>query len=270
MFWDTIEQIYGEVPSLIKVVLQANGFDTLLAFKGIRYEDKQEFFQSVEATVVEILNSDFKSQDKTQLEQELAAQHQDFSNFKLKPGHRNYIMNLMLEIEKIDVNEFFGKSSRKEMQPKEELDQQEHNDDHFAIVQYQPENSPCKIFIPRGNDSKQLNLNQDDHVYSREDQQFIFEEEYLTDDTMDSLGIIKLDYETIEPQNRSSKRRSLPSTSSPAKRKAPEFMYNEDFIAKSMNPRRRRVTGNKAYPATDEGTRERFIDLVQQVSRVPI
>lgn len=91
-----MECVYGKIPDLIKLVLQINGFDSFLALKGIRYDDNQEFFRSLEATVNEILLNDIESKEKAELERAIAAQHQNALNFKLRPGHRNYIMNLMI------------------------------------------------------------------------------------------------------------------------------------------------------------------------------
>lgn len=242
-FWNAIQNIYGEIPRLIKLVLQTNGFDSFLALKGIRYDDKNEFFSSLELTILEILNSDTDSLDKSDLEVEVSAQYQNATNFRLKPGHRNFIMNLMFEIEKTDVHEFFDKS------------------EEFRIRSDSSADSHKKEKI--------------DHEYSRDDQEqqeddALFEE-YLTDDTTYDYVV----EDQLEAVNNKPKRMkywtsmntqdavSLPSSS--LKRK-PDHMYNAQFIAKCANPRRRRVASSKNYPDTEDGTRERFKDLIQQVS----
>lgn len=259
-FWSTVEQIYGEVPNLIKLILQVNGFNSFLALKGIRYEDKQEFFQSLELTVVDLLGSECESPEKSEMEAELTANHQHVNNFRLKPGHRNYIMNLMLEIEKMDVNEFFGRLSNESVATETPMSKPQ-----FAIENVRT--TPTKVFVRRSGKQVVLSPSRDaDHGYSRDeqeaDQDYVFEEEYLTDETMDD--IIKLEFDPIE-HRQTRKRKS--STAPSSGRRRPEHMYNEEFIAKINNPRRRRVALNKSYPATTEGTRDRFADLIRQVRK---
>lgn len=278
-FWNAIEVRYGEIPNLIKLILQVNGFNSFLAMKGIRYDDKQEFFQSLELTVLEILNSEFDLNDKQELEAELAAGYQTTNNFRIKPGHRNYIMNLMLEIEKLDVQEFFGQeqstveSSSYESRKKCLSPSMGHE---YTIGQVALPESSNEIIVSQSKD-RQIVLNQVDHGYSRDEDEseYILEEEYLTDETGDALDVmdslIKLEYDPGSSSSGSQgiKRKSSSSTPTTAKRR-PDRMYNEEFMMKCVNPRRRRVTLNKAYPKTDEGTRERFIDLIQQVSSMSV
>lgn len=234
-FWDAIEKIYGEVPSTVKLVLQANEFNSFLALKGIRYDDKQEFFQSLEATMQE--------------EGSAAApksEHQNSRKIKLKPGHRNYIMNLMLEIEKTEVNEFFEKAQLRTSDPlttsaKIELAAQEKEIDQVAK---EPE-----------------------HGYSRDEEVLEHSEyliEYLTDDTMDSSNATTFEHKAFYGTPTSQIRFKRNSESLSAKRR-PDHMYNQEFLSQSMNPRRRRTGGVKTYPNTDEGTCERFKDLLHQV-----
>lgn len=273
-FWNSIEQIYGAVPHLIKLILQVNGFTSFLALKGIRYEDKQEFFQSLELTVIEIISGENDSPEKSEIEAELSAQHYSFKNFKLKPGHRNYIMNLMLEIEKIDVNDFFGRNDEEvnsseiyQLEQTEEVKNPPPAKHQYSVAHLTPPNTSTRLIVRRSNNDKQVIVGQVEHGYSQHDQEepeYIFEEEYLTDDTMDS--IIKVEFDPIETQNESKKRKSTSNSSPSFAKRRPEQMYNEEFMAKCVNPRRRRVTLNKNYPPTDEGTRERFTDLIQQVS----
>lgn len=166
----------------------------------------------------------------------------------------------MSEIEQKDVNDFYAAS---EVQAKPQPDVPCYEE--LQVAQYERDASASKIVIRRSND-KPIVLKQIDHEYTRDDQEqelkqekdeelqceFYVEEEYLTDETTDSTVKINAVEEVIF----TSKKKS-------AKRK-PDQMYNEDFIAKSTNPRRRRVTINKSYPKTDEGTRERFVDLIRQ------
>lgn len=241
-----------------------NGFNSFLALKGIRYDDKQEFFQSLEGTVFEVINSDCESHEKTELENEMAAMNQTVHNFRLRPGHRNYIMNLMGEIEKFDVNEFFGRC-------KEESKESEASEVVEPSANYTISHTPASNVIVRRSSDKKIIIPVD-HVYSRDDQEdqeadheYVIEEEYLSDNTMDSMsGIIKLEYSSVGSENETVKRKA--STSSSSTRRRPDIMYNDEFIAKGVHPRRRRVTLNKSYPDTEEGTKERFGDLIQQVN----
>ena len=274
-FWNAVEVRYGEVPNLVKLILQVNGFNSFLALKGIRYEDKQEFFQSLELTVLEILNSEFDVVDKKELEAELSNCYQIANNFRIKPGHRNYIMNLMMEIEKSDVQEFFGLgqpnvSNNSYQSPKKsKLSPTKH--DYNIAEETLPESSN-RLILNRSNE-KQIVLNQVDHGYSRDDQEaseFIIEEEYLSDENCDTLDVmdslIKLEYDPGSSSSSGQHRKRKSSSSAPSSaRRKPDHMYNEEFMMKCVNPRRRRVTLNKTYPKSDEGTHERFSDLIQQV-----
>ncbi|CRK94652.1 CLUMA_CG008152, isoform A [Clunio marinus] len=254
-FWNKIESEYGEIPNLVKLILDINGFNSFLALKGIRCDDKQEFFQSLELTVIEFLGSEGESILKAEFEAEIAAQYQSSVNFRLKPGHRNYILNLMLQIEKIDANDFFGKQIS-EMSPIKTV--------------YKSKNEYIQVpplhFAKKENKSESyMQLNSLDHGYSRDEEEqedYEFDEEYLTDEMdMGSYETFKVEYDANE--NQETKRRSSRSTASNSKRR-PEYMYNDEFMAKQINPRRRRVTLNKNYPPTDEGIKERFGDLIKQ------
>lgn len=245
-----------------------------MALKGIRYDDKQEFFQSLELTVIDVLNSDCETIEKIELEVEVAAQYQNVENFRIKPGHKNYIMNLMLEIEKTDVAEFFERTHS--------IDEQQVDDaaaiqcvtpvkQEYAFSQVSETITPSKLII-RTPDNKRMILNQVEHGYSRDDQEdepeYVFEEEYLTDDTMDSMTLIKIDNEMLTLNDQSKLRSMVEVASSSSAKRKPDHMYNEEFMAKCVNPRRRRVATNKFYPPTDEGTSERFVDLIRQVSDI--
>jgi hypothetical protein len=259
LFWGTIERTYGQIPYLIKLVLQYNGFDSFLALKGIRYDEKNEFFQSLESTIVEIVSSEGSSLEKTELITEIKAQHQKVENFKLKPGHRNYIMNLMMEIEKADVNEFFGRSVVAETLevPKIEILKRQ-----YMIGQEIPSEASTSSDNKHKGERETI-FSDIEHGYSQDQEaetEYIYEEEYLTDDD----GMIRLEYETVEAPEVNRKRKSHANHTPGSGKHKPVKMYNEEFIAKCVNPRRRRVTVNKSYPQTDEGTRERFTDLIQQ------
>lgn len=186
-----------------------------------------------------------------------------------------------MEIEKSDVQDFFGQEqssltydvlktppSKAESRSKQE----------YEIAQLNLPELSSNRFLVRGLSEKAIILNQVEHGYSRDDQEeseYILEEEYLTDETGDAMdgidSLIKLEYDPSSSSNSSQrKRQRKPSTSTPSSKRKPQHMYNDEFMNKSINPRRRRVTLNKTYPKTDEGTRERFSDLIHQVSSLKV
>lgn len=234
-------------------MLRINGFDSFLALKGFRYNEK-EFFGSLEKTVEVFLNSDFENNEKQELKAELAAQYQSASNFVIKPGHRSYIMNLMLEIDKTEISDFFRKTV-----------------EEGTIAPQDEENFMLDTLGVPSKDNPII-ISQVEHGYSRDDDEQdaqemeVYEyEEYLSnDESIGSVGTIRVDYDNVASILTSKPKREARSTTS-AKRR-PQHMYNEEFMARSQNPRRRRVASNKTYPNTEEGTRERFRDLLFQVS----
>lgn len=276
IFWSKIEDIYGEVPELIRLVLEINGFNTFLALKGIRYDDKKEFFSSLEMTVLELLNSEYDSPIKEQLENAIvAAQYYNLQSFKLKPGHRNYIMNLMLEIDRVEVDDFFGRTTMPATNQVATPSKQEQSEEQVYQVTSPQSISRIKLIVPSPVAKAENTVTDNEHEYSQadeadaiDDSEYIFEEEeYLSIDSMDHLGTIHYEYEGTGFQGvpKTKARTSSGTSSSQAgmKRK-PNHMYNDDFLSMCINPRRRRVMINKNYPQTDEGTRERFSDLIQQ------
>ena len=233
--WDTIEAIYGEIPEIIKIILQFNGFDSFLALKGIRYDDKNEFFNSLESTINEMLSTQDDTEEKKILNGILSLNHKDF---RLKPGHKNLIMNLMLEIDKVDVEEFFNKAQSTLSLPIMDIKFSPQHDDSRIVAH---ETSAC---------DEQTEL----------DNQKDFEEEYILEDYTldDKTNTFEHAYEILNPSPRKKK--------STLKRK-PNRMYNEQFLSQCINPRKRRVAAVKTYSDNDEGVRERFSDLIQQVGR---
>lgn len=239
-------------------MLRINGFDSFLALKGFRYDEK-EFFASLEKTVKDFLDSDFENKEKLELTAALAAQYQSASNFCVKPGHRSYIMNLMLEIEKTEISEFFQKTAEEDKVSA--LQQISLIDEESLMLN--------SIEVP--SEERPIIISRVEHGYSRDNEEQEVEveeyeyEEYLSnDESSDHIGMIRIDYDSAASTSTTKpKQESRPGRT--AKRR-PQHMYNEEFMAKSVNPRRRRITSNKTYPNTDEGTRERFRDLLFQVS----
>lgn len=180
----------------------------------------------------------------------------DPKKFKIKPGHRNYIMNLMKEIDSTDVDDFFKLKTEPE----------------YDIVQLtENEKEEVKELIQRDQEALEIKeeeelvvVNEDleeEYVYETVDESEMNDEqyllEYISDDANKLVG--SDNYKEIllyqHTQGSSSIKRA---------RRKPEIMYNEEFLAKKQNPRRRRVTKLQAYPDTDEGITQRFMDLVKQ------
>lgn len=222
--WKSIEAKYGEIPDLIKIILEFNGFNSFLALKGIRYDSIKEFFNSLESTIDEILNFQDETYEKRMLEKVLPLNQKQF---KLKPGHKNLIMNLMLEIDKTDADEFFNKTHSSNVMLNEDYEYQQK-----------------KSLI---------------------DEEYIIEE-YIEDkiDISEHSYIFKVNNEDSEGTNDFILDSSMHKKKSTQKRK-PDKMYNEEFLAQCINPRKRRVATLKAYSNNDEGICERFSDLIKQV-----
>jgi hypothetical protein len=109
VFWAKVERIFGEIPPLIKLILEFNGFDTHLALKGIRWDDKSYFFGALEESLMSLAELDDSDSLKKQISDELAANHQKFEGFRLKLGHKNLIINLCHELQKTNLEDFNGK-----------------------------------------------------------------------------------------------------------------------------------------------------------------
>lgn len=227
---------------MIKMVLKVNGFESFLALKGIRYEDKSEFFASLEETVEDLIHLDEDNELRISFQNELKKGNQSFTGFKLKPGHKNFIMNLAIEIEKIDVEEFNAKGSnqQKKMQPSSSI-----------IVRKVPNNQIIQKFQNTFEKTKNSPIIlKREHGYSKDDE--IITEEYLEEYPQEynteyiMAHMIDDDY----------------STPPPAKKNT--YMYTEEFLATTGNGRRRRNKNGKTYTDDEEGRRERFKDLVKQ------
>lgn len=191
---------------------------------------------------------------------ELLSGYCDLTKFKLKPGHKNFIMNLMKEIDSADPNEFF-KSTHPIKSPEQvtivkvptasptpvEIKYEVHNEFSEEMDNEQYDYHPHEqIFIQdqQTEDMIEQELPEEEYIL----------EEYLSDDQQRAIQGYVL---TIEPKEKRKK------TTRRVHRK-PERMYNEEFLQTHANPRKRRVTTSKFYPNTDEGTKERFRDLIKQ------
>lgn len=90
------------------MILEFNGFDTHLALKGIRWDDKKYFFEALEESISSLTEFDDNDEFKQKFQQEAEANHQRIENFRLKLGHKNLIINLCHELQKTNLEEFNG------------------------------------------------------------------------------------------------------------------------------------------------------------------
>lgn len=90
------------------MILEFNGFDTHLALKGIRWDDKKYFFEALEESISALADLDDSDEFKQNFQHEIASNHQRIENFRLKLGHKNLIINLCHELQKTNLEEFNG------------------------------------------------------------------------------------------------------------------------------------------------------------------
>lgn len=207
--------------------------------------------------MIENVTSECDSQEKLNLLNSLSGYNFSTKNFKIKPGHRNLIMNLMLEIDQTNANDFF--KIKQDVVKKV-----------TEVVQKTSEN--LEIPLAMSLTEIKYEIADDDSV---EEEQFTYEltstqnnegieeteidmeqfilEEYISDDNkaLDELvaaGCFIPGHYTEKEKLRFQKKFTP--------------KYNQEFLA--QNPRRRRMIAMKSYPATDEGTTERFKDLLKQ------
>lgn len=106
LFWTKVERIFGEIPNLIRMILEFNGFDTFLALKGYQWGDNQYFFKALEESVTGLADLDDDDNLKMKFRDELKLNNQKMENFKMKLGHKNLIINLCHELQKTNLEEF--------------------------------------------------------------------------------------------------------------------------------------------------------------------
>jgi hypothetical protein len=236
LLWDRIESIYGNIPDTIKNVLLINGFDSFLALKGIRYESHREFFESLEQTVKEFIKDNTSHMDNgsffiTDVEKDkyyLAKSFRcDAHQFKLLPGHRNLILNLTKEIDKMNAKDFF--QLQRKSYDDDDVDDRENKEE------YEEEFISEEIIVNEAENEEEKTPNFNERLIS---------------------------IQKISPINnvRSERRKT-------SRKRIPERMYNDDFSVYCTNPRKRRLPGRKHYSSTDDGIKERFGDLIRQSMR---
>lgn len=235
--------MYGQVPKLIKLVLHINGFDTFFSLKGLRYDNKAEFFESLEQTVLEFISFGDRSNEHLELQREITANHQRAENFKIRPGHRNLILNLMAEIEKTNelVSQCTPKTSFVTEHPHENQLYQEIS--HEVDQEYDADDS-------QGENVAVERVAEDQYIL----------EEYLVEQVAESDDPTEAELWDLNRDIKSRKVRE--SLSDKKKARRPDHMYNDEFLATNANPRKRRV--KKYYEDSDEGVKQRFVDMLSQ------
>lgn len=303
-----VERIFGQIPKLIRLVLEFNGFDTLLALKGIRWDDKKYFFDALEESIVTIAESDDSDELKQSFSEECEANNQKLCNFKLKLGHKNLIINLCHELQKTNIENFNGSVTHlpetkrihselvvrkleehgysREKERKRSAAVAETIVPEKIVKREEPEQSIQYLYETEEEDDTSQFVEQEyleeleayDGDAELVEYQEIQPEEIETDDNClyASEQIIKneagqyehAEYEVSGYDSSSSLNRSGP------KSKKPKHMYTLEFLQTQMTqgrigtPGRRRPKIQKHYADTEEGLLERWADLVRQSCEV--
>ena len=111
IFWNSVEAIYGPIPDLVKMVMSTNGFDSLLTLKGLHWEDKKQFFRELEETVTNLIYLDDDNITRKSFEEELLKTNENLSQFKLKLGHKNLVLNLCHLLTDVTLDEFLQRTN---------------------------------------------------------------------------------------------------------------------------------------------------------------
>ena len=92
--------------------MSINGFDSLLTLKGLHWEDKKQFFSELEETVTNLMYLDEDNTSRKDIEEELLKNNQNLSQFKLKLGHKNLVLNLCHLLTDVNLDEFLQRTNR--------------------------------------------------------------------------------------------------------------------------------------------------------------
>lgn len=213
----------------------------------------------------EILTYDVDSNEFRELSREIAANHQRIENFKIRPGHRNLILNLLNEVEKTDFSELSG-----QFQTSTSSNNNVINVTHQEIKheEQQPVENEDYMFVSMSEDDEQQ-IDQQTIVMT-EDDVIVEDDNLLEEYLVEQDDGVEEDYVEVEIDdlNMLEKKRSRPSEYVSAsgrvqKKYKPEHMYNEEFLSSNVG-RRKKLYNKHRYPDTDEGIRERFSDMLQQ------
>lgn len=179
-------------------------------------------------------------------------------HFKIRPGHRNLILNLMAEVEKSDFNELISQCKAIQFKiPEQAVQNQLYNE---------VEDEEIKLFSTeeyvedsQGEDAVEEATEEDEYIL----EEYVVEEmnEKPHFNYIESCDEIDGNSWLLNRRNFIS-RKERDSSSDKKKTRRPEHMYNDEFLATNSNPRKRRL--KKFYDETDEGIKQRFIDMLSQ------
>lgn len=279
-------------------MLDLNGFDTLLALKGIRWEDKNYFFDCLDESVRALVEADDSDELKQKFLIEMANSHYHrLETFKLKMGHKNLIVNLCHELESTNVSEFNAVNIVMP-EPKRGLTElvvrkpsEEHEDRRTSKgspakrVHEEDQEQPEEEIQEQEEGENSSYVEQEEFLDEQdnyEDSEFVEYQEVKTEDMMEdeSYQIYATEqivaYEADHYEHDEIYYESSPTTNrtGPPRNKKPKHMYTEQFLQTQATqgrigtPGRRRPKIQKNYPDTDEGMLERWADLVRQSCQV--
>ncbi|CAO1436363.1 unnamed protein product [Diamesa serratosioi] len=258
LFWNSVEAIYGPIPDLVKMVLALNGFDSLLTLKGLHWDDKRQFFRELEETVTNLMYLDEDNLNRTDFEEELLKTNQNLSQFKLKLGHKNLVLNLCHLLTNITLDElhqrrlnklpkseiiFHPKALKRELETTNEI--QEIEEQEYQIVE--------------GVDEEMYEEIGDGEILT-ETIEGEFQPEYYTEYVYSDSEIAGKT-QKYEYNNYTEDENYEPAS----KKNTIKHENNEEcFILSKPKKSNRRPKLHKKYADDDDGKLERWHDLVKQ------
>ena len=269
-FWNSVESIYGSIPELVKMVMSINGFDSLLTLKGFNWEDKKLFFRELEETVTNLMYLDEDNPSRKDFEEELLKNGQILSQFKLKLGHKNLVLNLCHLLTDVTLDEFLQKTNitydnlkEKKTKSSEVVVKQEQVYSKKEVVQeYEQEIG----------DEQEEEYNQVEELFVEE----LYEEvEYVeqaeVETETDNENVCFVNYETdyfpppkkIKKETESNNYEIDEATEFVGTDFSGKLEFKDDFCElPKKNRRRQRI--HKKYTDDDEGVLNRWHDLIEQ------
>ncbi|KAG5673095.1 hypothetical protein PVAND_003169 [Polypedilum vanderplanki] len=108
-FWSKLQQVFGEIPTLIRMILELNGFESLRSLRTIKWlmnkDERDSFFKDLEDSVKSLTELDDDDPTKISFREELSRNKQTMEKYKLKLGHKSLIIDLCHEIQKSNIDE---------------------------------------------------------------------------------------------------------------------------------------------------------------------
>ena len=249
------------------MVLALNGFDSLLTLKGLHWEDKTQFFRELEDTVTNLMYLNENNVTRKEFEDELLKSNQNLSQFKLKLGHKNLVLNLCHLLTNITLDEFQQRcfnNQPSESEPK-------------AFEKEQEEVSNSAVFVKPEHGYSKKKAKIQEYVQEIEEEQEIemiegYDEELIYEEVEGTEGALIT--EIIEDEfQQESDIEYVYSDSNETAGKKQEYEYNNYteeenyepcFVMSKPKKSNRRPKLHKKYSDDDEGKLERWHDLVKQ------